>query len=75
MIGELVNEVFERIGHEWKIGNSYAVPTEDDVEKVLDMAASKLYDAAEGTRLEVGGLIIEKRPSGFDVFIYTGNYK
>jgi hypothetical protein len=75
LIEQLVSEIFARIGHTWKTARGHSVPTENEVEKVLDLAAGKLYDRDIGTRLEIGGLIIDKQASGHDVFVYVGNYK
>lgn len=74
MIEYLVSKLFDELGHEWKIGDSLQVPTEDDVRRVLDKAVETLYDRDVGTRLETGGLIIEKREHGFEVYCYLGNY-
>lgn len=75
MINELIVNIFARIGHTWKVGGRYIDPTEQDVEKLLDEAAVKLYDGAVGDRLEAAGLIIEKANKGHDVYVYVGNYE
>lgn len=75
MIAEIVSEVFERIGHQWRLDTGYTNPSENDVEKLLDEAAVKLYDGSVGDRLEAGGLIIEKANKGHDVYVYVGNYQ
>ena len=75
MISEIVSEIFQRIGHQWKLDTGFTDPSEDDVEKILDTAVVKLYDGATGDRLEVGGLIIEKATRGYDVYVYVGNYQ
>lgn len=74
MIAQMISEWFNTIGHEWKTTGGYIEPSEEDVTKVLDNAAGRLYDSPVGTRLETGGLIIEKREYGFDVYCYLGNY-
>lgn len=74
MINTLVTEAFARIGHTWKIGGKDVAPDETDVEQVLDKAAAALYDSPVGTQFETGGLVIQKATSGFDVFVYVGNY-
>lgn len=74
MIGEIASSIFKRIGHTWKSGNKFFIPTEDDVEGVLDQAAATMYDSEPGDRLEIGGLIVEKRAKGFDVYVYVGPY-
>lgn len=75
MIVDMVVEIFERIGLTWTIGGRTCQPTEDDVEKTLDEAVKMLYDRDMGQQLEVGGMIVEKRPIGHDVWVYLGNYQ
>lgn len=75
MIADLISDIFERIGHTWKIGGKHLTPTEEDVDEVLDKAAAELYDGDEGDRFELGGVIIEKRNSGHDVYVFIGNYE
>lgn len=75
MIEDLVARIFERIGHLWAVGGVPHKVTEDDVLKVLDEAAAVLYDSPIDTRLETGGLIIDKQSDGFDVFVYVGRYQ
>jgi len=75
MIVQMIVETFERIGHTWTVGGKTVQPTEDDVEKTLDEAVRMLYTRPIGQQLEVGGLIVEKRPHGHDVWVYLGNYK
>jgi len=69
-----VSEIFRRIGHVWRVGDSYVWPSEDDVSKVLDKAAGALYTRGVEDRFETGGLIIEKRPKGYSVYVYVGDY-
>lgn len=75
MIPYLVHYVFASIGKTWNIGGKHVVPEEEDVTKVLDIAASKLYDGGAGDKLEVGGLIVERTSLGYDVYAYLGSYK
>lgn len=75
MIYELISDVLSKIGHMWKLNTGYIQPDEDDVRKLLDEAATKLYDGEPGDRLEAGGLIIEKDRDGYDVYVYVGRYK
>jgi hypothetical protein len=70
----MIHELFESIGQAWKIGGTKRVPQEADIKTTLDRAASVLYSKDVGTRLEVGGLIIEKREHGHDVYVFVGNY-
>lgn len=76
MIESLISEIFQRIEHYWNIkGGKRVIPDDNDVERALDEAAKVLYNENIGERLEVGGLIIEKRPVGHDVYCYLGNYQ
>lgn len=75
MIVDMIVEVFERIGHTWTVGGKTVQPTADDVEKTLDAAVKSLYTRPVDQQFEVGGLIIEKRPEGHDVWVYLGNYR
>lgn len=77
-VEETVQQVFDENNHRWKIGDTYIVPSQDDIEKTLDKAVSMLYDKELypnqdiGDRLEMGGMIIERRPVGFDVYVHIG---
>lgn len=75
MINTIIADVLNRIGHTWKLDSGFIEPDENDVEQMLDAAAATLYDGVEGDRFEAGGLIIEKRPNGHDVYVYVGNYQ
>ena len=75
MIEFFVTEMFERIGHLWRIGGTLRQPTENDVRQVLDEAAGVLYTSPTDTQFQTGGLIIEKADDGHDVYVYVGNYK
>lgn len=74
MIEQIVAEIFERIGHVWMLDSGLTVPTEDDVHRMLDAAAKALYDSPIGTQFQTGGLVIEKAPTGHDVYVFVGNY-
>lgn len=75
MLEEFIAEALNRAGHQWKTDQGYIQPTADDVRKVLDNAVPHLYDEDKFTRLETGGLIIEKNELGsFDVYVHVGNY-
>lgn len=74
MIEAIVSDVFDKTGQTWKVDGQPHQPTEDDVLKVLDAAAAKLYDEPVGSRLETGGMLIEKMPQGHAVYVYCGEY-
>ena len=76
MIERLIHYVFTQRDHRWHLkGGKEIVPSENDVEEALDEAARILYTRDIGDQLNVGGLIIEKRPIGHDVYVYVGNYQ
>lgn len=75
MIADLITDVFMRIGHTWRIGGMNLQPQEDEVEIILDEAATRLYDEPVDSRFEMGGLIIDKREGGHDVYCYVGSYE
>jgi hypothetical protein len=75
MLEALINEIFSKTRWTWKIGALNLIPDEDDIQRALDEAARQLYNEEVGTRLEVGGLIIEKRPRGHDVYVMVGSYE
>lgn len=71
----LIVDIFDKIAHRWNTDKGLIPVTDDDVTRVLDHAAKRLYDGEVGDRVHVGGLIIEKRDTGHDVYVYVGNYK
>lgn len=77
MIADEIADMFERMGYPWFIngGKDLHTPSGEDVQRVLDTAAAKLYDGVVGDRLEVAGLIIEKAERGYNVYAYVGNYE
>lgn len=75
MIEDLIQEIFERIGHTWLIGGRHLLPNSSDITQVLDKAAGSLYDEPEGTQFQTGGLIIEKAEDGYDVYVCVGNFE
>lgn len=73
---ENIADYFELNGMQWKLkGGELIFPTPADVTKVLDKAASVLYDGKSGDQIEVAGLLILKTEEGFDVYIRAGDYK
>ena len=75
MLEELIAEALDRAGHQWKTSQGYIQPTAEDVKIVLDNAVKELYDREAWTRLETGGLIIDKDADGsFRVSVYLGSY-
>jgi len=73
---EKLAELFLDNAFTWTLTNgSIIIPDADDIERVLDEAARQLYNEETGTRLDVGRLIIEKRDTDHDVYVYVGSYK
>jgi len=75
MIEMMVTDTFDKIGHRWNTDQGLVRVDDDDVTRVLDHAAKVLYNEPVGTRLSIGGLIIEKRATGHDIYVYLGNYQ
>lgn len=74
MIEDLIAEILEKRKHTWYLDDEHKVPTAEDVMVALDKVAAILYPEEAGTRLEVGGLIIDKTANGHDVYVYVGSY-
>jgi hypothetical protein len=75
VISELISEVFNRIGHTWTLkAGGHVVPSEEDVDEMLDIAAKRLYDSPDDSQFESGGIIVRKDTTGHDVFVYVGRY-
>lgn len=68
-------EMLKDAGVQWNVDGELIDPTEDDLQEVLDKAATMLYGESTGTKLQVAGLIMEKRPLGHDVYVYAGNHE
>lgn len=76
MIEDELAEIFAKKGWVWHLkGDRKTVPTVDEIEAALDEAARLLYNEPVGTQLEVGRLIIKKKPRGHDVYIFVGPYE
>lgn len=76
MLETIISDLFEQLGFTWTLENDKVItPTDSDVERVLDEAARQLHNEPIGTRLNVGKLIVEKRPVGHDVYLFTGNFQ
>lgn len=60
-------------GYHWKIDGGLKIPTSGDIQDTLDRAVKVLYDKEPEDQLEVGRLIIKKRPGDiYDVFLMLG---
>lgn len=72
---EEIQALFLEYGYMWNIGGKLLVPTTDDIKKVLDTAAGRLYGSSVGSNIVVGHLVIEKVEHGFDVYVHIGEFK
>lgn len=74
----LIEELARRFrvnGWTWTIkGNPDIVPEDSDIRAALDEAVRMLYNEPIGAQLEVGRLIIQKKHTGHDVYMYVGEY-
>lgn len=76
MLINLIKYVFTITGHQWRIGGTLQDPSEQDIRTTLDEAASHLYsdEYDVGATFHTGGLIIEKRPQGYAVYVHVGEF-
>jgi hypothetical protein len=69
-------ETFERKGYTWRIqtddGPRYLQPDAEDMQKVLDTAADRLYTEKEPAQLEVGRLVFRKNEGRIEVYPLYG---
>lgn len=74
----LVEELARRFrvnGWTWTVrGREDVVPEESHIQAALDEAVKMLYDEPVGAQLEVGRLIIQKKHTGHDVYMFVGEY-
>jgi len=66
---------FKENGWTWNFNQGPVVPTEEDIQAVLDEAAVRLYNEPVGAQLEIGRLVIKKKTIGHDVYVYVGPYE
>lgn len=75
---EDIANFFALNGYTWNIKGNEGVesiaPDEEDVRKVLDEAARRLYDGKNGDLILIGRLCVIKQQSGFDVYVLAGSY-
>lgn len=75
MIEEVIAQTLEATGHMWRVEGEFIEPSIEDVHEVLDKAAKELYEREIGTRLEIGGIIVDKQENSHSVYVYAGEYK
>jgi hypothetical protein len=77
VITDIISETWKRIGFTWSLKDTDArlQPSSKDVEQTLDEAVRVLYTSEVGARFEGGGLIVEKRPRGHEVYVFVGTYQ
>lgn len=74
MLESIIYYVFVKTGRMWKVGGKLIRPSEEDIMVLLDEAAVRLAQEPVGTRLDKGGLIVEKKHRGHDVYVMVGSY-
>lgn len=74
MLEKIISEWFRKNNWTWNLKSGTVSPSETDVEDALDEAARILYNENVGAQLEVGRLIIKKKHTGHDVYMYVGEY-
>jgi hypothetical protein len=68
-----LTDLFKSLNYRWKIGGELRTPTEDDLEKTLDIAKQKLYDQPIDSQLQVGQLLVKRYAKDkFDVYLRMG---
>lgn len=76
MVIDTIVDLFKQLGHTWNVDTGYIIqPDADDVEKVLERAATLLASESAGARCEIGKLIVEKTETDFLVYVLAGRYK
>lgn len=69
-------DLFKQLGYTWNVSSGYVVqPDSEDVEKVLEHAATLLASESVGARCEIGKLIVEKTETDFLVYVLAGRYR
>lgn len=75
MIEQIISQFFRDRGWTWRLkGGRVVTPSEQDVLAALDEAAKQLHKEPVGSTLQVARLIIEKKHTGHDVYVYVGEY-
>ena len=72
---EEIAKIFAEHDWSWSLKDQgRVIPDKDDILAALDEAARLLYDEPVGSQLEVGRLIIVKKHTGHDVYVFAGEY-
>lgn len=74
MIEERIARLLREQNFTWSLDTGFVSPTIQDVSTVLDEAAATLKDEPEGSILEIGGVLVIKKHSGYDTYCFTGPY-
>lgn len=69
MIAERLASLFEERQYRWKIDGQLSVPSQKDIQDVIDEAQSRLLTEPVGTWLEIGRLIFIKSPANLDIYV------
>jgi len=66
-------------GKTWNFSTGPKLPNVEDVKMTLDKMRQQLYDDEEATLIEVGGVIMIKRPTEktthYDTYLHLGDYQ
>lgn len=69
MLAQRLASLFEERQYTWKIDGQLSVPSENDIQDVIDEAQNRLKTKPMGTWLEIGRLIFVKSPDNLDVYV------
>lgn len=75
-LAQEIEQFFAKKGYSWRIqtddGPRYIDPDDEDIQRVLDMAAERLYNEKEPAQLEVGRLTFKKAEGRIEVSALFG---
>lgn len=68
-IVEIIHDVFNTTGHEWKFSDGYRIPERSEIKAMLKKAS----EIGESEFFESGGLFVENTGENIvDVYVYIG---
>jgi len=71
-VAKRASELLAEVNHTWKLSDGDALPTESDVQTILDKAKGDLYDKGDWSTLAVGGLMVVRVGNHYDVYVRIG---
>lgn len=67
-------DIITDLGYTWRIDGVLRLPTQKDLDQVLDRAKQILYDEPIPSQIEIGRLIIRQtRPGKFEHYLFMGD--